>query len=58
VERFRTYRFWFFVDGLDEYKGDSVNYIVLAKTIKEMANCEDVKVVWLCSTVHGISGYL
>ena len=24
VERFRTYRFCFFVDGLDEYKGDSV----------------------------------
>jgi len=42
---FRSYRFCFFIDGLDEYEGDSTDHIALAKSLKEMAGCEDVKVI-------------
>jgi hypothetical protein len=45
AERFRNYRFCVFVDSLDEYKGDSVDHNMLAKSLKEMAECEDVKVI-------------
>ncbi|KAI9786501.1 MAG: hypothetical protein M1839_006961 [Geoglossum umbratile] len=45
AECFSNYRFCFFVDGLDEYAGDSLDHIALAKNLKEMAESSDVKVV-------------
>jgi hypothetical protein len=42
---FQNYRFCFFIDGLDEYKGDSVDYFAFAKSLKEMAECKDIKMV-------------
>ncbi|KAH0545110.1 hypothetical protein FGG08_000722 [Glutinoglossum americanum] len=42
---FPNYRFCFFVDGLDEYAGDSLDHISLAKSLKEMAECDNVKVI-------------
>ena len=45
TECFQNYRFCFFIDGLDEYKGDSVNYLAFAKSLKEMAECKDIKMV-------------
>jgi energy-coupling factor transporter ATP-binding protein EcfA2 len=44
-ECFQNYRFCFFIDGLDEYKGDSIDYFAFAKSLKEMAECKDVKMV-------------
>jgi hypothetical protein len=45
TECFQNYRFCFFIDGLDEYKGDSVDYFAFAKSLKEMAECKDIKMV-------------
>jgi energy-coupling factor transporter ATP-binding protein EcfA2 len=45
TECFQNYRFCFFIDGLDEYKGDSVDYFAFAKSLKEIAECKDIKMV-------------
>ncbi|KAH6694283.1 hypothetical protein BKA61DRAFT_662945 [Leptodontidium sp. MPI-SDFR-AT-0119] len=45
AECFQNYRFCFFIDGLDEYNGDSVDRLALAKSLKEMAECKDIKMV-------------
>ncbi|KAH8898784.1 hypothetical protein GQ53DRAFT_877929 [Thozetella sp. PMI_491] len=39
------YRFYFFIDGLDEYKGDSVEYFRLARQLRQWAANADVKVI-------------
>lgn len=40
-----NYRFCFFIDGLDEYAGDSLDHLALAKSLKEIAECENFKVL-------------
>ncbi|KAM7186766.1 hypothetical protein V8F33_011609 [Rhypophila sp. PSN 637] len=41
---FPNHRFCFFIDGLDEYKGESQDYLELVKTLQRWASSEDVKI--------------
>jgi hypothetical protein len=41
---FPKHRFCFFIDGLDEYEGDSVDHWKLAESLQNWANSEDIKV--------------
>ncbi|KXX77768.1 Vegetative incompatibility protein HET-E-1 [Madurella mycetomatis] len=45
---FPYHRFCFFIDGLDEYKGDYVGHLDLARRLQEWRECDDVKVI--CSS--------
>ncbi|KAI9767609.1 MAG: hypothetical protein M1839_004466 [Geoglossum umbratile] len=41
---FQRHRFCFFVDGLDEYHGDSVDHVRLAESLQLWASRDDVKI--------------
>ena len=45
VTSFPKHRFCIFVDGLDEYQGDSLEHFNLARALKAWATSEDVKIV-------------
>jgi len=45
TSNFPQHRFCFFIDGLDEYQGDSVDHAELAKSIKAWAAADNVKVI-------------
>jgi hypothetical protein len=40
-----TYRFCFFIDGLDEYEGDSSDYVDLVQLISEWGSSKSLKVI-------------
>lgn len=44
TSKFSRYRFCFFIDGLDEFKGDSVDHFQLARSLRDWAS-QDVKIV-------------
>lgn len=42
---FPDHRFCFFIDGLDEYKGDYLEHLDLARRLQAWGKCDDVKFV-------------
>ncbi|CZR70135.1 uncharacterized protein PAC_20036 [Phialocephala subalpina] len=42
---FPSHRFCFFFDGMDEYEGDSLEYLHLARMFKSWASSSDIKII-------------